>query len=334
MTKLIVEIKDASDIPVARMADAEIVILSGSLLQLQDFHTSLKKETGYSPRIWVKLDNLSEPHSDTLKALDAEALVVEGKSFWTNPVEGELEGFEIIASCETSDIADMSFVLTILSAGIHGLLLLHDHGTQGLLTEIGIESIARFLACCRQSGLSCGIVGNLEAPDIPRLLLYHPDWLGFIVRRPAKSGQFGDAATISLIHALLSDDKSHEKQQITEELGTDRIIVEDFILPMEIGVYSNEFHRKQKVRFNVCVDVMRLSDNPKDMRHIFSYDLILDGIRNLVTLGHVELVETLAERVAAFILAFPRVKKVVVRVDKLELGPAAVGIEIERIKAN
>jgi dihydroneopterin aldolase len=42
------------------------------------------------------------------------------------------------------------------------------------------------------------------------------------------------------------------------------------------------------------------------------------------------LVETLAERVAAFILAHPRVVGATVRIEKLDVGPGAVGVEIVR----
>ena len=69
------------------------------------------------------------------------------------------------------------------------------------------------------------------------------------------------------------------------------------------------------------------------MRHVFSYDVIMDGIRTIVARGHVELSEALAEQVAAHVLEDPRVMRVTVRVEKLELGPGGVGVEIERKRA-
>jgi dihydroneopterin aldolase len=48
--------------------------------------------------------------------------------------------------------------------------------------------------------------------------------------------------------------------------------------------------------------------------------------------GHVDLVEILAERIAGQVLGQPCVAKVVVRVEKLDLGPEAVGVEITREK--
>jgi len=58
--------------------------------------------------------------------------------------------------------------------------------------------------------------------------------------------------------------------------------------------------------------------------------LILDGIRMLVAQKHIALVETLAERIAALILAQPRVVSVTLKVEKLDVGPGAVGVEIVR----
>ena len=68
------------------------------------------------------------------------------------------------------------------------------------------------------------------------------------------------------------------------------------------------------------------------MRDVFSYDLIRDGIRMLVDAGHVALVETLAERVAAMVLAHARVAKVSVQVEKLDAGSGIVGVAIERTR--
>ena len=77
---------------------------------------------------------------------------------------------------------------------------------------------------------------------------------------------------------------------------------------------------------------MRTGRAAEDMRDVFSYDLITDGIRMLVGAGHVALAETLAERIAAMVLGHPRVTKVVVRVQKLQTGSGVVGVEIERVR--
>lgn len=114
----------------------------------------------------------------------------------------------------------------------------------------------------------------------------------------------------------------------------DRVFVHDFVLDVEIGVYTNEKGVAQRVRFNVDVDLRpakaALAD---DIAQAFDYDVIIKGIKTIIGQGHINLVETLAEEVAALCLAHPRAASVTVKVEKLDKEPGAVGVEIVRRKA-
>ena len=110
----------------------------------------------------------------------------------------------------------------------------------------------------------------------------------------------------------------------------DRIFVHDFVLPVRIGAFDNEHERAQQVRFTVDACIARPTRVPERLHEVFSYDLITDGIRAIIAQGHIHLVETLAERIAAMVLAHPAIKQVTVRVEKLEVGPGAVGVQITR----
>lgn len=336
MTKLLVSLEDIDDARIAYSVRADIVVVAGTPQNMQKLCSAIRNMAGYAPQIWLQVGDASTLNKDIVKACGATTIVVssspEKLPSFVKVQADQRDGYRLVALLEAENSPDNSLVPIIAALGFNGILLKPRDITQTILSQLKVEKIGQFLSKARLSGLEAGVIGMLEAPDIPRLLPYSPDWLGFIIKRPIKPGQFGDKVTNALMRALLPADNGLEPVAESNGLGTDRIIVEDYILPVEIGAYKREYGRKQKVCFNVMADVERLSANPEDMRHIFSYDLILDGIKNLVSLGHVELVETLAERIAALILAYPRVKKVVVRVDKLELGPAAVGIEIERVK--
>ncbi len=105
-------------------------------------------------------------------------------------------------------------------------------------------------------------------------------------------------------------------------------------MPVEIGAYGFERGHAQRVRFDVDVEVYRLN-GPDDMRVAFSYDVIMDAIKIILAAGHVELVETIAERLAESILLHDRARAVRVEIAKLDVAPpASVGVAIRRERAD
>jgi dihydroneopterin aldolase len=114
----------------------------------------------------------------------------------------------------------------------------------------------------------------------------------------------------------------------------DRVFVHDLVLDVEIGVYTHEKGVTQRVRFSVDVDVLpatiALDDN---IARAFDYDTIIHGIKDIIAEGHINLVETLAERIAEHCLAHPRASSVHVTIEKLDKEPGALGVEIVRAKA-
>lgn len=112
-----------------------------------------------------------------------------------------------------------------------------------------------------------------------------------------------------------------------------RVFVHDLVLDANIGVHEREQGRRQRVRFNVDLWVRLPEGGPKrdQLDEVLSYSTIVQSIRAIAEGGHINLVETLAERVARMALADPRVARVVVRVEKLDAyADATVGVEIER----
>jgi dihydroneopterin aldolase len=239
--------------------------------------------------------------------------------------------------------ADASPDLSGLSrfAGAAGVLL--DTRGGRLLDHLDITAVRRFVVACHAAGLAAWLAGGLELPDIPRLRLVAPDVLGFgaalgaprlvpqraqAIRRmipsvedappPAPAGVVADQAPADRVPA--------------DPGPADRVMVRDLVLPAAIGAYAHERGVRQRVRFAVTASVARLAAVPEAMADVFSYDVITDGIALMVDTERFLLVETLAERIAAMVLAHPRVTAVTVRVEKLEAGPARVGVEIERTR--
>jgi dihydroneopterin aldolase len=69
-----------------------------------------------------------------------------------------------------------------------------------------------------------------------------------------------------------------------------------------------------------------------DLARVVDYEAIVNRVRAVVAAGHVNLVETLAERIAETCLADPRIVAARVRVEKLDVfaDAASAGVEIER----
>jgi 7,8-dihydroneopterin aldolase/epimerase/oxygenase len=112
----------------------------------------------------------------------------------------------------------------------------------------------------------------------------------------------------------------------------DLIHVRDLVLNCRIGIYDEEQGVDQRVRFTVEVSVYP-SPSPKmdQIKDVICYGSIVEGIQKIIDEGHINLVETLAERIAEFCLNDRRAAKVRVLVEKLDRVPgAALGVEIER----
>ncbi len=110
------------------------------------------------------------------------------------------------------------------------------------------------------------------------------------------------------------------------------VFIRNLELDVEIGIYSHEKGKTQKVRLNVD---MAVDDTPvmeDRLESVVDYGAITRKVRKLVAGGHVALAETLAERVAAVCFEDDRVRMVRVRVEKLEAlkGAESAGVEIER----
>ena len=112
-----------------------------------------------------------------------------------------------------------------------------------------------------------------------------------------------------------------------------RVFVRDLVLACSIGVYRHERDATQRVRINLDLAVPEdggaLDD---DIANVVNYEDVVDRVRAAVARGHVNLVETLAENIAAVCLQDGRVGTVRVRVEKLDVfsDAASVGVEIER----
>ena len=111
-----------------------------------------------------------------------------------------------------------------------------------------------------------------------------------------------------------------------------KVFVRDLVLSARIGVYQHEKLGTQRVRINlelICTEHPAIKD---DLNNVVNYAELVAQVRALVDAGHINLVETLADRIAQACLDDRRVQTAKVRIEKLDVFPEAdsVGVEIER----
>jgi dihydroneopterin aldolase len=131
---------------------------------------------------------------------------------------------------------------------------------------------------------------------------------------------------------LLADPLGMRQSRSNGAVSTYRVFVRDLVLTCRIGVDSGET-QPQRIRITaelVVADEPDVSDDA--LSGVLDYAPIVAGIRAIASAGHINLVETLAERIIDFCLAERRVAAARLVVEKLDVYPDAgsVGVVIER----
>lgn len=112
----------------------------------------------------------------------------------------------------------------------------------------------------------------------------------------------------------------------------DRLSLRDHIVDVEIGAFQAERDMTQRISFDVVVEVAAPdADLEDDVDRILSYDRLTWAIEHELAAERLNLLETLAERIADRILGEPQALRVFVRIQKLDKGNGKLGVEIVRV---
>lgn len=110
----------------------------------------------------------------------------------------------------------------------------------------------------------------------------------------------------------------------------DFIFVRNWVIDCNIGVYAEEKGVTQKVRLSLEAHLTKGVRSTKDeMVEVPSYTDLIDAVRTIADSGHINLVETFAERIAERCLEDRRIASIRICIEKLERGPVR-GVEIVR----
>ena len=113
------------------------------------------------------------------------------------------------------------------------------------------------------------------------------------------------------------------------------VLIRNLELLARIGVHGHEQGKPQPVRINVAL-TGHIEAGSDRMENAIDYEAVAEKIRGIVSAGHINLAETLAERIADACLADKRVARARVRVEKLHAlpGAEAAGVEIDRTRGS
>lgn len=115
--------------------------------------------------------------------------------------------------------------------------------------------------------------------------------------------------------------------------GAQRVFVEGLVVRCRVGVHDHERDKPQRVRIDIETERAEAPEGSNDkLRNVVCYEDLIKRVKALIGVGHVNLVETMAETIADAILRDLPVERVRVRVSKLDVFDDAerVGAEIER----
>ena len=116
-----------------------------------------------------------------------------------------------------------------------------------------------------------------------------------------------------------------------------KVLVKDLVLKIFVGIHSFEKRERQRVKFNLVINIdQNLEPNDKDLKSIVNYEQVITSIKRITTRKHYPLLETLAEKIFTKLFENLRIKKILLRIEKLDVikNTTSVGIELEKTRSN
>ena len=109
------------------------------------------------------------------------------------------------------------------------------------------------------------------------------------------------------------------------------VFIKDFIVQEIIGIYEHEKIKKQKIKFNIVVDVNQNTvPDEKDIKSIVDYEKITNKLENLVKNKKYNFLESLAEDSFKEIFEDKRINSVKIKIEKPDAikNADSVGVEV------
>ena len=109
------------------------------------------------------------------------------------------------------------------------------------------------------------------------------------------------------------------------------ILIKNFIIQEIIGIHEHEKIKKQKIKFNIVIDVdQNVLPDEKDIKSIVDYEKITNNLKNLTKNKKYNFLESLAEDSFKEIFEDKRINSVKIKIEKPEAikNAESVGVEV------
>ena len=109
-----------------------------------------------------------------------------------------------------------------------------------------------------------------------------------------------------------------------------KIIVKDLILLLSVGIHQFEKLEKQRVKFNI--EITTDPNLKPDIKSIVNYENVINDIKKLTKKTHFELLESLSESIFDEIFKNKKIKKIKLKIEKLDIIKETTSVGIEFVK--
>ena len=111
------------------------------------------------------------------------------------------------------------------------------------------------------------------------------------------------------------------------------VFIKDFIIQEIIGIHEHEKTKKQKIKFNIVVNVNQNTvPDEKDIKSIVDYEKITNKLENLVKNQKYNFLESLAEDSFKEIFEDKRISSVKIKIEKPDAIKNADSVGVEVLK--
>ena len=103
------------------------------------------------------------------------------------------------------------------------------------------------------------------------------------------------------------------------------IFIKNYRTKSFIGIYPEEKETKQRIKISVKLEIRRNEITDK-ISSTVCYKNVLDVLENIDKFGHINLVETLANKLAEEFMKIKNINKIIIKISKCEISKEGTDI--------